>query len=64
MAGSPTATPAPSLFFGKKSLSPGLVGQEQVNLWPTPDHPPSLHILNGSHSIWNFSGIWFLKIFT
>lgn len=51
--------PCPAFIFDKKSLSPDTVGWGQVNLWPTSDHHPSLHILNVSHSIWNFSGIWF-----
>lgn len=52
--------PPPNLISNKKSLS--LLtwwGWGQVNLRSNPHHCPSLHILNGSHSILNFSGIWF-----
>lgn len=51
--------PCSAFIFDKKSLSPDTVGWGQVNLRPTSDHHPSLHIVNGSHSIWNFSGILF-----
>lgn len=56
LAGVWWATPS-FLITGHSLLTWGW--EEPVSLQPTPDLRPSLCILNGSHNIWNFSGIWF-----
>lgn len=52
--------PYPTLLFLMKNHSLlTWLGWGQVNFWPIPQHCPSFYILNRSHSLWNFRGIWF-----